>query len=158
MPLSDLPSDEKPIDRLIAIMARLRDPQTGCPWDLEQTFATIAPYTVEEAYEVADAIERGDLSRPEGRTGRPPVRRWSSTARMAEEQARSPSTTWPTSISDKMIRRHPHVFGPDEHRGPAPSRRAPGRCIKAEERADQAARTPACWTTCRSACPPSPAR
>ena len=57
------PSAElRPIDRLLAIMARLRDPEDGCPWDLEQTFATVAPYTVEEAYEVADAIERGDLT------------------------------------------------------------------------------------------------
>ena len=59
--MSDSPT-ERPIDRLLAIMARLRDPATGCPWDVQQTFATIAPYTVEEAYEVADAIERGDLS------------------------------------------------------------------------------------------------
>ena len=56
------PATLRPIDRLLAIMARLRDPETGCPWDQEQTFATVAPYTVEEAYEVADAIERGDLS------------------------------------------------------------------------------------------------
>ena len=56
------PAELRPIDRLLAIMARLRDPRDGCPWDLEQTFATIAPYTVEEAYEVADAIERGDLA------------------------------------------------------------------------------------------------
>ena len=55
------PTEADPLERLIAIMARLRDPQTGCAWDLEQTFATIAPYTVEEAYEVADAIERNDL-------------------------------------------------------------------------------------------------
>ena len=58
MPLSDLPSDEKPIDRLIAIMARLRDPESGCAWDLEQTFDTIKKYTLEETYEVFDAIER----------------------------------------------------------------------------------------------------
>ena len=55
-------ADLRPLDRLLAIMARLRDPADGCPWDLEQTFATVAPYTVEEAYEVADAIERNDLS------------------------------------------------------------------------------------------------
>ena len=60
--MSSNPSDQRPIDRLLSIMARLRDPDGGCAWDLEQTFATIAPYTVEEAYEVADAIERGDLN------------------------------------------------------------------------------------------------
>jgi len=60
-PRPELDQTPRPIDRLLSIMARLRDPQTGCPWDLAQTFATVAPYTVEEAYEVADAIERGDL-------------------------------------------------------------------------------------------------
>ena len=62
MPRPAPPADLRPIDRLLAIMARLRDREDGCPWDVEQTFATIAPYTVEEAYEVADAVERNNLS------------------------------------------------------------------------------------------------
>ena len=61
-PSVSLPAPEHPIDRLLAVMARLRDPERGCPWDVAQTFATVAPYTVEEAYEVADAVERGDMT------------------------------------------------------------------------------------------------
>lgn len=110
-PLSPPPSeDQEPIGRLIEIMARLRDPNGGCPWDLEQTFATIAPYTVEEAYEVADAIERGDLSDLKEELG-DLLLQVVFHSRMAEEQGAFDINDVATAISDKMIRRHPHVFG-----------------------------------------------
>jgi MazG family protein len=98
------------ISRLIAIMARLRDPQGGCPWDLEQTFATIAPYTVEEAYEVADAIERNDLGDLRDELG-DLLLQVVFHSRMAEEQGEFTLNDVIKSICNKMIRRHPHVFG-----------------------------------------------
>lgn len=96
--------------RLLDIMARLRDPQTGCPWDLKQTFATIAPYTLEEAYEVADAIEHGDLEELRGELG-DLLFQVVFHARMAEEQGAFAFDDVAQAICDKMIRRHPHVFG-----------------------------------------------
>ncbi len=102
---------EKPIDRLLAIMARLRDPDGGCPWDLEQTFATVSPYTVEEAYEVADAIERGDLDDLKDELG-DLLLQVVFHARMAEEQGSFAFDDVADAICDKMLRRHPHVFGP----------------------------------------------
>lgn len=99
-----------PLFRLIEIMAKLRDPDGGCPWDLEQTFATIAPYTVEEAYEVADAIERGDLPELKEELG-DLLLQVVFHSRMAEEQGAFDIKDVATAISDKMIRRHPHVFG-----------------------------------------------
>ena len=90
-------------------MARLRDPQTGCAWDLEQTFATIAPYTVEEAYEVADAIERGDLADLKDELG-DLLLQVVFHARLAEEQGSFAFEDVVGAICDKMIRRHPHVF------------------------------------------------
>jgi MazG family protein len=101
---------ERPIDRLIAIMARLRDPAGGCPWDLEQTFATVAPYTVEEAYEVADAIQRGDLDDLKDELG-DLLLQVVFHARMAEEQGSFAFDDVANAICDKMVRRHPHVFG-----------------------------------------------
>lgn len=110
-PSSPPPSeDQSPIARLVEIMARLRDPNGGCPWDLEQTFATIAPYTVEEAYEVADAIERGDLSDLKEELG-DLLLQVVFHSRMAQEQGAFDIDDVATAISDKMIRRHPHVFG-----------------------------------------------
>jgi nucleoside triphosphate diphosphatase len=103
-------TDPAPIDRLLAIMARLRDPRRGCAWDLEQTFATIAPYTVEEAYEVADAIERGDLSDLKDELG-DLLLQVVFHARMAEEDGVFAFDDVANAICDKMIRRHPHVFG-----------------------------------------------
>jgi len=100
---------ERPIDRLIAIMARLRDPETGCPWDVAQTFATIAPYTVEEAYEVADAIERGDLSDLREELG-DLLLQVVFHARIAEEAGDFSFDDVANAISDKLVRRHPHVF------------------------------------------------
>jgi nucleoside triphosphate diphosphatase len=97
------------IDDLLAIMARLRDRTSGCPWDVEQTFATIAPYTIEEAYEVADAIDRGDLPALKDELG-DLLLQVVFHARMAEEQGAFAFADVVTAISDKMIRRHPHVF------------------------------------------------
>ena len=102
-------SDPTDIQRLLAIMTRLRDPQGGCPWDLKQTFATIAPYTVEEAYEVADAIDRGDLDDLKDELG-DLLFQVVFHARMAEEQGAFAFADVVAAISDKMERRHPHVF------------------------------------------------
>jgi len=100
----------RPMDRLIAIMARLRDPVRGCPWDKEQDFATIAPYTIEEAYEVADAIERADLAGLKEELG-DLLLQVVFHARMAEEAGHFAFDDVAAAISDKMVRRHPHVFG-----------------------------------------------
>jgi ATP diphosphatase len=98
------------IERLIAIMAALRTPGTGCPWDLEQDFATIAPYTIEEAYEVADAIARGDLLDLKDELG-DLLLQVVFHARMAEEAGAFDFGDVVESITSKLIRRHPHVFG-----------------------------------------------
>ena len=97
------------LERLLAIMARLRDPQGGCPWDLEQNFATIAPYTIEEAYEVADAIDRGDLDDLKDELG-DLLLQVVFHAQMAQEQGAFAFADVARAISDKMERRHPHVF------------------------------------------------
>jgi MazG family protein len=101
--------DERPIDRLLAIMARLRAPD-GCPWDREQTFESIAPYTVEEAYEVADAIAHGDLAALKDELG-DLFLQVVFHARIAEEAGAFGFDDVATAISDKMVDRHPHVFG-----------------------------------------------
>ena len=98
------------IDRLVAIMARLRDPVRGCPWDVEQTFASIAPYTIEEAYEVADACARDDMAALRDELG-DLLLQVVFHARMAEEAGHFALADVATAISDKMERRHPHVFG-----------------------------------------------
>lgn len=98
-----------PLQRLLAIMARLRDPQGGCPWDTKQTFATIAPYTIEEAYEVADAIDRGDFDDLKDELG-DLLFQVVFHARMAEEQGAFAFDDVARAIADKMERRHPHVF------------------------------------------------
>ena len=103
----------RPIDRLLAIMARLRDPARGCPWDREQGFATIAPYTIEEAYEVADAIERGDMTALKDELG-DLMFQVVFHARMAEEAGLFGFGDVAEAIADKMERRHPHVFGDAE--------------------------------------------
>ena len=98
------------IEGLLRIMARLRDPQHGCPWDVQQTFGTIAPYTIEEAYEVADAIDRGDLPALKDELG-DLLLQVVFHARMAEEQGAFAFEDVIAAINDKMVRRHPHVFG-----------------------------------------------
>lgn len=97
------------IERLVAIMARLRDPKTGCEWDTVQTFETIAPYTIEEAYEVADAIERGDMAELKDELG-DLLLQVVFHSRMAEEAGHFTLADVITAISDKMERRHPHIF------------------------------------------------
>jgi ATP diphosphatase len=96
--------------RLRAIMAALRDPQRGCPWDLEQTWTTIAPHTLEEAYELADAIERGDVNQVRDELG-DLLFQVVFQARIAEERGWFDFDAVATAISDKLERRHPHVFG-----------------------------------------------
>ena len=98
------------ISRLVAIMARLRDPERGCEWDTVQTFETIAPYTIEEAYEVADAIQRGDMADLKDELG-DLLLQVVFHARMAEEAGLFALPDVVASISDKMERRHPHIFG-----------------------------------------------
>lgn len=95
---------------LIEIMARLRDPQRGCPWDVEQTFASIVPYTIEEAYEVADAVDRADMAALKDELG-DLLLQVVFHARMAQEQGAFGFDDVVAAISDKMVRRHPHVFG-----------------------------------------------
>jgi nucleoside triphosphate diphosphatase len=102
--------DAKDVRELVAIMARLRDPQTGCPWDVKQDFSTIAPYTIEEAYEVADAIDRGDMVDLKDELG-DLLLQVVFHARMAEEAGHFGFGDVVASICDKMVRRHPHVFG-----------------------------------------------
>ena len=122
-----------PLDRLRAIMVCLRDPVTGCPWDVEQTFATIAPYTLEEAYEVADAIERGDHDELKSELG-DLLFQVVFHARMAEEQGLFDFDAVATAIADKLERRHPHVFGEEAARADAVSQKARWEDIKAAER------------------------
>jgi nucleoside triphosphate diphosphatase len=98
------------LDRLLAIMAQLRDPERGCPWDRAQDFATIAPYTIEEAYEVADAIARGDTAALKDELG-DLLFQVVFHARMAEEAGLFAFADVASAIADKMLRRHPHVFG-----------------------------------------------
>jgi len=103
------------LGRLIDIMAALRTPGTGCPWDLVQTFATIAPYTIEEAYEVADAIDRGHMSDLKEELG-DLLLQVVYHARMAEEQKAFAFADVAAAVAEKMVRRHPHVFGTPEQR------------------------------------------
>src|SRR5580698_1542973 len=105
------------IGRLLAIMAALRTPKTGCPWDLEQNFATIAPYTLEEAYEVADAIAREDLTDLKEELG-DLLLQVVFHARMAEELGAFDFGDVVEAINEKLIRRHPHVFGDEDSATP----------------------------------------
>lgn len=121
------------LHRLLGIMARLRDPETGCPWDVEQSFATIAPYTIEEAYEVADAIERSDIAALRDELG-DLLFQVVFHAQMAEEEGHFAFDDVAASISDKMVRRHPHVFGTAGARS-AEMQRGAWEEQKAQERA-----------------------
>ncbi|MBB5751169.1 nucleoside triphosphate pyrophosphohydrolase [Prosthecomicrobium pneumaticum] len=124
------------ITRLIEIMARLRDRETGCPWDIEQSFATIAPYTVEEAYEVADAIARGDMVDLEEELG-DLLLQVVYHAQLAAEEGRFDFGDVVAAITRKMIRRHPHVFGDAAARS-ARSAKGMWEAIKAEEKRERA--------------------
>ena len=126
------------LSRLVEIMARLRDPVTGCPWDIEQDFSTIRNYTIEEAYEVADAIEREDYDDLRDELGDlllQPVYH----AQMAAERGLFNIGDVIEAVTTKMIRRHPHVFGPDAAHD-ANAATARWEAIKADERASKAAR------------------
>ena len=125
------------ISGLLEIMAALRTPHTGCPWDLEQSFATIAPYTIEEAYEVADAIARGDLADLRDELG-DLLLQVVFHARMAQEQGAFAFGDVVQAITEKMLRRHPHVFGDADARRPDAVKGLWER-IKAEEKAARAA-------------------
>jgi ATP diphosphatase len=121
------------VARLLEIMAALRDPETGCPWDVRQDFGSIAPYTIEEAYEVADAIERGDLIDLKDELG-DLLLQVVFHARMAEEQGAFAFGDVVEAITAKLVRRHPHVFG--DARGLAPQAgKASWDAIKREEKA-----------------------
>jgi ATP diphosphatase len=126
------------IARLIEIMAALRTPGSGCPWDLEQDFATIAPYTIEEAYEVADAIARGDFEDLRDELG-DLLLQVAFHARMAEEAGRFDFGDVVHAITAKLVRRHPHVFG-DAGSLPKDAVNALWERIKGEEKAERAAR------------------
>ena len=127
------------VPRLQAIMRALRDPQTGCPWDVEQDFQSIAPYTIEEAYEVADAIERADWPELEGELGDLLLQTVYHT-QMGAEAGHFDFASVANNISDKMVARHPHVFG-DQNRDKSPGQQeADWEQIKAAERAGKAER------------------
>ncbi len=123
------------LDDLLAIMTRLRDPERGCPWDVQQDFASIAPYTIEEAYEVADAIDRGDFDDLRDELG-DLLLQVVFHARMAEEAGRFEFADVVHAISSKMRRRHPHVFGEVRYADVAEQVRA-WEEIKTAERAEK---------------------
>jgi len=127
--------------RLLEIMRRLRDPDTGCPWDIEQDFTSIAPYTIEEAYEVADAIDRADWDELEGELGDLLLQTVYHAA-IAQEAGLFSFDSLTKRIADKMVARHPHVFGDDSRDKSAEQQTADWEKIKATERAaDPSART-----------------
>lgn len=130
--------DLSSLAQLLAIMAKLRDPDGGCPWDLEQTFATIAPYTIEEAYEVEDAIARNDMAGLKDELG-DLLLQVVFHARMAEEAGHFGFADVAAGIADKMVRRHPHVFGDADARHPD----AVSTNWEAIKAAERAARPPA---------------
>ena len=131
--LQDVHDPAGGLERLVAIMARLRDPVTGCPWDVEQNFASIAPYTIEEAHEVADAIARAAWGELPGELG-DLLLQVVFHARVAEEAGLFALQDVIRSISDKMIARHPHVFG-NESRDKSPQQQSVDwEKIKAAER------------------------
>ncbi len=125
------------IERLLEIMRRLRDPDTGCLWDIEQSYDTIAPYTIEEAYEVADAIERGAWDELEGELG-DLLLQAVYFAQMGSEDGRFTFQSIVRRISDKMVARHPHVFGTESRNKSAEQQTRDWEAIKAAERAGQA--------------------
>ena len=130
-------NEPSPMAALLEIMRRLRDPENGCPWDLEQDFRTIAPYTIEEAYEVADAIERGDMAGLRDELG-DLLFQTVFHAQMAAEAGHFDFEDVASAISDKMIRRHPHVFSGADTRS-ADEQTDAWEAQKAEERAKRGA-------------------
>ncbi|MBE1293588.1 MAG: nucleoside triphosphate pyrophosphohydrolase [Rhodobacteraceae bacterium] len=125
------------LPRLLEIMRRLRDPETGCPWDIEQDFATIAPYTIEEAYEVADAIEREAWDELKGELG-DLLFQSVFHAQMATERGLFTFDEVADTMSDKMVARHPHVFGDESRDKSAEQQTRDWEAVKAAERAGKA--------------------
>lgn len=134
--MTNPPPNRKTISDLLDVMAALRTPGTGCPWDIEQTFETIAPYTLEEAFEVADAIERGDLVDLKEELG-DLLLQVVYHARIAQESGEFDFGDVADGITRKMVRRHPHVFGTAEERAAGPQKGSWDR-IKAEEKSEKA--------------------
>ncbi|MFO1372452.1 MAG: nucleoside triphosphate pyrophosphohydrolase [Candidatus Competibacteraceae bacterium] len=128
-------ADRGPMDALLALMARLRDPENGCPWDREQTYATIVPHTIEEAYEVADAIAREDWAEFQSELG-DLLFQVVFYAQIAREEGRFDFADVARGIVEKMTRRHPHVFG-DEQYADAAEQTAAWEQIKAAEAAEK---------------------
>lgn len=127
-----MPESRTPLDRIIAVVERLRDPETGCDWDRVQTFATIAPYTIEEAYEVADAIARDDMAALKDELG-DLLFQVVLHSRIAEQLGAFDLDDVADAIADKMERRHPHLFGPNDSRA---EMRPDWESLKASERRD----------------------
>lgn len=125
------------MSRLLEIMRRLRDPETGCPWDIEQDFSTIAPYTIEEAYEVADAIQREAWDELKSELG-DLLFQSVFHAQMAEERGLFGFDDVANTMSDKMVSRHPHVFGTESREKSAEQQTRDWEMIKAAERATKA--------------------
>ncbi len=125
--------DNPGIERILSVMAQLRNPDGGCPWDLEQTYRTIAPYTIEEAYEVADAIEKDDMAALKEELG-DLLLQVVFHSQMASEETLFDFNDVANGIADKMVRRHPHVFGDASHRDADEQTKA-WETLKAEERA-----------------------
>ena len=138
------------LDDLVTVMAALRTPVTGCPWDLEQTFATIAPYTIEEAYEVADAIQREDMPHLKEELG-DLLLQVVYHSQLAQEQGAFALPDVIDGITRKMIRRHPHVFG-DEAARSAGAAKGFWEKIKAEEKSAAGSRQRGFWPMCRLEC------
>ena len=124
------------IERLLEIMRALRDPDHGCPWDIQQDFASIAPYTIEEAYEVADAIARADWPELEGELGDLLLQTIYHSA-IGQDAGHFTFQSVVTAISDKMVARHPHVFGDESREKSAAQQTLDWEAIKASERADR---------------------
>ncbi|SLN16087.1 Nucleoside triphosphate pyrophosphohydrolase [Roseovarius albus] len=138
--MADNPLIHDPIGgmpRLLEIMRKLRDPESGCPWDIEQDFATIAPYTIEEAYEVADAIERQEWSELKSELG-DLLLQTVFHAQIAQDKGLFAFDEIVNGISDKMVARHPHVFGDENRNKSAEQQTKDWEAIKAAERAAQA--------------------
>ncbi|MEM1389495.1 MAG: nucleoside triphosphate pyrophosphohydrolase [Pseudomonadota bacterium] len=127
-------AQQSPFETLVTIMAQLRDPDTGCPWDVEQDFASIAPYTIEEAYEVADAIERGDMMDLRDELG-DLLLQVVFHSQMASEDGQFTIDDVAMAINEKMIRRHPHVFGSDTPIRSSDDQKLAWEDAKAQERA-----------------------
>ncbi len=137
-PQDPIHQQDRGLPQLLAIMRRLRDPETGCPWDVEQTFATIAPYTIEEAYEVADAIERNAMDELQGELG-DLLLQVVFHAQIAEEAGHFSFVDVADEVATKMISRHPHVFGDESRDKSADQQTRDWEKVKAAERAAKGA-------------------